>query len=397
MAIFKREFIAVPDDKKDQLVFKWPDLEIRRFTRAIVAPDEVAVFLRQGQLLGTLQPGRYQVDATEIPFLGAFADLLSGGNMYRTELYFVNNRQVLDRFGGHIDEVQDPQTGMLVTLRVFGEYVVHVNDPATLIVKYAGTQDNPDNQRLLALSQDLLLRGLRTDLTQNIVRNGWPVLGLAAYTDELEAAAVTAGNAMLGPYGLEITRMANFTISLDDATEAQLRQFAKDTAYSHLAGSFQQYAAGEAAIGLGQGFSQGGGATGGAFLGAGLGMAGQTVAPQPPGPTPPPPPAQGGPAYGPGPGGAPGGAGPAVATVACPNCHTENPASAKFCSSCGTALPEAATFCSNCGTQLAAGAKFCANCGTPVPGAAPAPAAGAAGYAPPGGDGAPPPPPAPSP
>ena len=131
MAIFKREFVAVPDDKKDQLVYKWPDHEIRRFTRAIVAPDETAVFIRQGEVMGTLQPGRYTVDATELPFLGAFADTLSGGNMYRTELYFVSSRQVLDRFGGQIDEVQDPQTGLLVTLRVFGEYVIKVTDGAS--------------------------------------------------------------------------------------------------------------------------------------------------------------------------------------------------------------------------------------------------------------------------
>ena len=34
-----RENIAVPDDRKGQIVFKWPDHEIRRFTHAIVAPD----------------------------------------------------------------------------------------------------------------------------------------------------------------------------------------------------------------------------------------------------------------------------------------------------------------------------------------------------------------------
>jgi membrane protease subunit (stomatin/prohibitin family) len=90
MALFRRENIAVPDERKDQIVYKWPDLQIRRFTKAIVAPDEVAVFLYQGQVIGTLPPGRHQVDATELPFLGMFKDILTGGNAYRTELYFVS-------------------------------------------------------------------------------------------------------------------------------------------------------------------------------------------------------------------------------------------------------------------------------------------------------------------
>ena len=119
MALFRRENIAVPDERKDQIVYKWPDLQIRRYTKAIVAPDEVAVFLYQGQVIGTMPPGRHQVDATELPFLGMFKDMLTGGNAYRTELYFVSSREIRDRFGGRIDEVQDPQTGMLVTLRVF--------------------------------------------------------------------------------------------------------------------------------------------------------------------------------------------------------------------------------------------------------------------------------------
>ena len=39
MALFGAEFIAVPDGAKGQIVFKWPDVTIRRFTRAIVNAD----------------------------------------------------------------------------------------------------------------------------------------------------------------------------------------------------------------------------------------------------------------------------------------------------------------------------------------------------------------------
>jgi membrane protease subunit (stomatin/prohibitin family) len=368
MALFRRENIAVPDERKDQIVYKWPDLQIRRFTKAIVAPDEVAVFLYQGQVIGTLPPGRHQVDATELPFLGMFKDILTGGDAYRTELYFVSSREIRDRFGGRVDEVQDPQTGMLVTLRVFGDYILKVADPVALITKYSGTQNVPDNGRITDLCDDLLLRSLRQDLTRNIVRNGWPVLGLSAFTDEIEGTTLEGGNARLAEYGLTLVALTNFVISLDDETEAELRRLAKDTAYSRLAGGFQQYAAGEMALGAGEGMAKGGAGVSGAFLGAGIGLGGVAAQPPPPGPAPPA-----------APGFAGGGAGyaPQPATVDCPSCHAANAAGAKFCASCGASMappsvscpscqassPQGSRFCPSCGASLAPAARTCAGCG----------------------------------
>ncbi|MHB8718774.1 MAG: SPFH domain-containing protein [Candidatus Dormibacteria bacterium] len=333
-----RENIAVPDDRKGQIVFKWPDQQIRRYSYAIVAPDEVAVFLYQGEVKGTLGPGRHKLDATEIPFLGIFADRLSGGNLYRTELYFVGSREYPDlRFGGRIDNVQDPVTGLVVALGVYGEYSLKVVDAPTLLTNLVGTVDVTDNAAVTDWVAQQLLKVLRADVTQHVVSKGWPILGLAAYVPEVEADVIHLCGQQLAAYGLSVARMGNFTISLGEEDEAQLKTLARDTAYSRLAGSFQQYAAGELQIGAGQGFAKGGQALGGAFLGAGLGLGGQAVQAQQPGPTPPPAPgfAGGGAGYQPP---APAGNGAAAATVACPNCHAEMPAGSRFCSTCGTAL-----------------------------------------------------------
>jgi membrane protease subunit (stomatin/prohibitin family) len=356
-----RENIAVPDDRKGQIVFKWPDVNIRRFTNAIVAPDEVAVFMYQGQVKGTLPPGRHALDATEIPFLGIFADAVTGHNLYRTELYFIGTRAYTgNRFGGRIDSVQDPKSNLLVTLRVFGDYALKVSDPGNLLTNLTGTVDVTDNQRITDWVSEQLLKVMRTDVVARIVREGWPVIGLAAYIPDLEADVIRLGNEQLANYGLTISQMGNFTISLDDASQAQLEQLSKDTQYSRLAGSFQQYAAGEMALGAGEGMSQGGGAVSPAFLAAGLGLGGQAAAPSQAGPTPPP-----GPGF-------PGGQGTysqAASAMGCPKCHAENPAGSSFCSKCGTAMP-ADAHCTSCGVELPPGAAFCAKCGHAVSAAA---------------------------
>ena len=356
MALFSREFIAVPDDRKGQIVFKWPDLTIRRFSHAIVNADEVAMFVNTGQVAATMGPGRHPIDADELPGLGALIDFASGSNAYRAELYFVGTREYTGfRFGGRVDDVQDPRTGLVVTLRVFGDYALRVIDPARLITNLTATVDVRDNEKIAGWVSEQLLKVLRTNVTTQVVANGWPILGLSVHSPEIEQAAITSANGQLEAYGLALTRMGNFDINLAPEDAAQLKQLAKDTSYSQLAGGFQQYAAGEMALGAGQGMSQGGGATEGAFLAAGFGlpgmMAGAMQQQQPrPAPQAPPAPAAAPPT--------------AAAGPACASCATPNPAGAKFCMNCGTPMAPAVRHCTECGNELPAGAKFCANCGT---------------------------------
>jgi membrane protease subunit (stomatin/prohibitin family) len=366
MAILGREFIAVPDDRKQQIVYKWPDVSIRRYTKAIVNADEMALFVNTGRVVATMGPGRHDIDADELPGLGILIDAASGGKAYRAELYFVGTREYPGyTFGGRIDDVQDPQTGMIVTLRVFGDYSVQVKDPVALITNLTGTVNVADNEAITGWVSDQLLKVMRTHMTTQIVRNGWPILGLSVYTPDIEKEVIAAANEQLQPYGVALVRMGNFDVNLSDNDEAQLKTLAKDTAYSRLAGSFNQYAAGEMQIGAGEGMAKGGAGVGGAFIAAGMGAAGGAAATQP-GPTPP-----GGPGFV---GGGAGFAGQTGQGVECPNCHASNAAGAKFCASCGTSLAPASVVCQNCQAENTPGAKFCSSCGTAL---APAEAAAA--------------------
>jgi membrane protease subunit (stomatin/prohibitin family) len=388
MALLGREFIAVPDDRKGQIVFKWPDITIRRFTRAIVNADEMAMFVNTGQVVQTMGPGRHQIDANELPGLGSIIDAVSGGNAYRAELYFVGTREFTGfKFGGRVDDVQDPRTGLVVTLRVFGDYALRVADPVRLVTNLTSTVDVTDNERISGWVSDQLLKVLRTHVTTQIIRNGWPILGLMAYSAEIEGATIEAANGQLAAYGVALTRMGNFDVNLSPEDEKQLKQLAKDTSYSQLAGGFQNYAQGEMALGAGQGMAQGGSGVDGAFLGAGFGMASgmgmqqanqlaqQQAAQQAAAQQGMPPYGQGGQQQAP-PGGPPPGGqapqaqqGPPPTTTAgpvCASCQAANPAGARFCMGCGQALAPAVAHCTECGTELPAGAHFCAGCGTRV-------------------------------
>jgi membrane protease subunit (stomatin/prohibitin family) len=383
----RREFIAAPDSAKGQIVYKWPDTNIRKFARAIVEPDAQAVFISQGQVMGTLGPGQHQLDAKELPFLGLFVDWATNSNAFKAELYFVGAREFPNlRFGGRLDEVQDPQTGLIVTLRSFGEYALRVVEPTKLILNLVGTVDVTDNHAVTDWVTQQLLKATRTTVTTQLMSGAWQILGLSMHSPEIESGAMEGANRELTDYGIGITRLGNLDINLDEEDNARLKKLAGDTAYSRLAGGFLQAAQAEMMQGAGQGLAQGGGATAPIFFGAGMGLAGQMQAPQQ-APYPPPPApgfAGGGPGYAPQ---APGGpaypppqppyqqqqppppaapapvadAAPAAAMIACSNCQNQLPAGSKFCAECGTPTSK---HCTNCNASLSATAKFCAECGT---------------------------------
>ena len=387
MALLGREFIAAPDSSKGQIVYKWPDHNIRKFTRCIVEPDAVAVFMSQGQVMGTLLGGKHQLDAKELPFLGMFVDWATNSNAFKAELYFVGIRDFPNlRFGGRLDEVQDPVTGLIVTLRTFGEYALRVVDAPKLILNLVGTVDVTDNNAVTAWVTQLLLKVTRTTVTTQLTSGTWPILGLSAHSPEIEVAAMRAANQELADYGISITRLGNLDINLDDDDNARLKKLAGDTAYSRLAGGFLQAAQAEALQGAGEGMAKGGEGVAPMFFATGMGMAGQMM--QAPGQAPynPPPPAPGfaggGQGYGQPPGQGYGQAPPPAppapptqisqaptadqhqaAMIECGNCHSPVAAGAKFCAECGTPMQK---HCTNCNASLASSAKFCAECGTPA-------------------------------
>ena len=353
-----RQFIARPDAAKDDIVYKWPDLTIRKLTQVTVQPDETALFIKEGKVAGVLPQGRSTLDGALIPFLGDIVDWASGGNMYRAELYFVGTREYVNLpFGGPIDNIEDPETKLAIGLRVFGEYALAVGDPGALLLRLVGTRQ-ASNDLITDWAREQLLKALRAGVVRRLIAEKWAVLGLAAHTAEIEAGLLADVQAPLAPYGLKITRLGNVTISLNPADEATLKNLRKDTAYTQLAGGFREYGVGAALKGIGEGAAQGGGNAAALGVGMGLGgiVGGLAV------------PAGGGGGGGAGVAGAPAAAGPGGAGAsACPKCQAANPAGAKFCASCGSALAAPrAQHCTQCGASLAPDAHFCGGCGAPL-------------------------------
>jgi len=356
--------VARPDDAKSQVVWKHPDKTIPMRSQLTVEADEQAVFFRDGKVVSVLGPGRHTLDTQNLPFLSNLVDSFTGGDVLIAEVFFVNVREHTGlKFGGRIGHVEDPKSGVPVETMVHGEFAFRVTDPKQLIVGLVG-MGRAQAYTVRSWMKEQVLKVLRDRTAELFVKKKWPLLDVTsgAYTEEIEADVLAGLGGHVDAYGIQIVRLGNFVIAIDEDDADNLRRLYTDAAYLKTVGGvgqYQRFAAGKAMMGAGEGMAKGGGAgggegggagglLGGAGLGVGFGLA-QMLVRDP----------QGGEALA-----------PAAAGVTCGACG-QSVAAGKFCSACGQSLKPAepaSSFCTGCGTAVGADARFCGACGTKVGG-----------------------------
>ncbi|MED6334040.1 MAG: SPFH domain-containing protein [Planctomycetota bacterium] len=354
--------VARPDDAKAHVVWKHPDPTIPLKSQLTVEADERAVFFRDGKVVKTLDPGRHTLDSSNLPFLSDLIDSFTGGNVLIAEVFFVNVREHVGvKFGGRIGHVEDPKSGVPAETLVHGEFSFRVTDPEKLIVGLVG-MGRAESYMVRSWMKEQVLKVIRDRVAELFVKNKWPLLDVTsgAYTEEIERDVLAGLAGHVGSYGIEIVRLGNFVIAIDEEDADNLKKLYTDAAYLRTVGGvgqYQQFAAGKAMMGAGEGMALGageggggggggGGLLGGAGLGVGFGLAQMLVKDH-----------KGGEMLA-----------PAAAGIVCAAC-TQTVPPGKFCGKCGTELqatdPASSgdSFCSGCGSPLAADSRFCGQCG----------------------------------
>jgi membrane protease subunit (stomatin/prohibitin family) len=229
-----------------------------------------------------LSAGRHTLDGSNIPFLGLLVDKFTGGNVFICEVFFVTTREMPSlKFGTSIGDIQDPQTQLRVRLMVYGEFSAKVIDPPKLLIGLAG-QRATDNDGFLSWFKSQVQKTMKEGIAGLIVKQSWPLMKVTsgAYTEEIEASTLEHVRKDIEPYGVELIRFGDFSITMDQGDKERLDKLVDRMAYvsgmsqgpGGLA-AYQQLAQAEMMMGAAEGMKQGGGgAAGGAFQGAGIGM-----------------------------------------------------------------------------------------------------------------------------
>jgi membrane protease subunit (stomatin/prohibitin family) len=355
--------VARPDGTKSQVVWKHPESTIPMKSQLTVEADEVAVFFRDGKVESVLPPGRHTLDSSNLPFLSDLVDKFTGGNVFIAEVFFVSVREITGvKFGGRVGHVEDPKSGVPVECMVHGEFSFKVTDAEQLITGLVG-MGRTESHLVRSWMKEQVLKVVRDRIAELLVKNKWPLLDVTsgAYTEEIEVDVIAGIGKHVGSYGIEVVRLGNFNIAMDEEDSDNLKKLYTDAAYLRTVGgvgAYREFAAGKAMLGAGEGMAKGGGGgegggggtgglMGGAGLGVGFGLAqmlvkdhrgGEMLAPATPG-------------------------------MVCPACGAGVPPG-RFCSACGGELKAkeepketGPAYCTGCGSPLGADAGFCGQCG----------------------------------
>jgi membrane protease subunit (stomatin/prohibitin family) len=390
----QRQFIARPDDHKNDIIYMWPDHNIRLLSQLTVQADECALFVKGGEVAGVLPPkgGSYTLDSMNIPFLSNLVEQATGGNMFMSKLWFVLTREVTDiKFGGPTGPIKDPTSPMMVvTPLVHGSFSLKVVDPKALVVGMVGMQAST-NENFLGWFKQQVLKIVREEISGMVIKKHIPLFDVTsgAYTSDIETSVLQKVQAHVQPYGVVVPHLGNFEVSLNDEDMEKVQKLTELQANAAIGRDpgLQGFAQAQMMMGAGKGFEKGGESSGNAMaglgLGMGMGMVNQFNHQQPPGYPPgyppqgqpgyPQQPPQGGygqqpgypPQYGQQPGYPP--QYPPQGQPGYPTQPGQQPppqGAPQGAQTAGPTVEGGPKFCGNCGTK-AAGGKFCANCGTP--------------------------------
>ena len=315
--------------------------EIMMGAQLTVRESQVAIFVNEGEIADIFEPGRYELQTSNMPILTALKSWKYGFNSpFKSDVYFVNTKQFLDMKWGTSNPVmmRDAEFGM-IRLRAFGIYSFKVSDPKTFLKEVFGTAalftvDGVEGQ---------IKRTLVSGLSDAIAESKIPALDLAANYDELASFAMQSINPKLAALGLTLCSFVIENISLPEEVEKSMD---KRTSMGVL-GNLDQYAKYQAAEAMREAANNenGGGMAGmGVGMGAGAAMGqmfaqslNNTAAPAAPVPA-------------------------AASGAVCSACGAAIAAGSKFCPECG-AKQNAGAFCTSCGKEIPAGTKFCPECG----------------------------------
>jgi membrane protease subunit (stomatin/prohibitin family) len=335
------DVIEWTDNSNKTMVHKYDmnGKEIMMGAQLTVRESQVAIFVNEGQLADVFEPGRYELQTSNMPVLTALKSWKYGFNSpFKADVYFINTKQFLDMKWGTSNPVmmRDSEFGM-IRLRAFGIYSFRVSDPETFLKEVFGTSSLFTVEGVEGQIKRTLISGLSDAIAESKI----PALDLAANYDEIAEYAMHNINPKLAALGLTLASFVIENISLPEEVEktmdkrtsmgvlGDLNQYAKYQAAEAMREAANNDGSGMAGMGVGMGA----GAAMGQMFAQSMGNSTVSVA-----------------------------ATEQTGKVPCSACGAMISPGSKFCPECG-AKQNSAAFCTNCGKEIPSGTKFCPECG----------------------------------
>ncbi len=207
-------------------IWKYPEEDFDNMTELIVNESQEAIFVANGQAADTFGPGRYRLDAHNIPILTKLANMITGTSVFHCQVYFINKTVRMAMKWGTDSKVRfvEPTLGVPVELGASGEMNLAVSDGRKMLIKLVGTMQGITwengkqdfTQDLKASFKPLILTAVKSNLSAAIKQQNIDIIEVDEHLERLSEALRVKILPGFEEYGLTIPQFYITNILLPD-------------------------------------------------------------------------------------------------------------------------------------------------------------------------------------
>ncbi len=213
----------------DELIYREPQQgggDWRMGSQVIVQESQVAVFVRQGQVLDALGPGTHTLSTMNLPLLSSMVGLVTGGrNPFTADVYFVNLKDMPQVPWGTNPPIvlETPGRGVGVVLLItHGVIDIGIEDPVRFLKQYGVGKPITRLGDVRDRIQSMLLGELAALLSSSGAQS---IMDANRLLQDLEGAALARLNEQFAAIGMRIKAFEAKPFTAKDVTTDELRNY----------------------------------------------------------------------------------------------------------------------------------------------------------------------------
>ena len=216
-----------------ELVHRFKSDELRLGSQLVVYPSQTAFFVKGGKILDEFTSGTYTIQSENIPLLGKVLNIpFNGETPFKAEVWFVNHISILNNKWGTMTpiQVEDPKYDVIVPVRAYGQYGMHVDNPRLFLEKLVGNMPSFETAKVVDYFKGVLLSKLTKIVYDGLKQTDQSVLTISSQVERLSEHAQLHLRQDFANYGvaLELFNIISISVKEDDPSYIRLKE-AKDT------------------------------------------------------------------------------------------------------------------------------------------------------------------------
>lgn len=216
-------------------IWKFPHEDFNNMTELVVHESQEAVFFANGQAADAFGPGRYKLDAENIPVLTKLLNIVTGVSVFHCEVYFINKTVQMALKWGTDAKVRfiEPTLGVPVEIGASGEMNLAVLDGRRLLVQLVGAMngiawDNESrgfSKSLQTSFRPLISTAVKSNLSAAIKQQNIDIVEVDEHLTDLSEALKNKILPEFEEYGLTIPQfyLTNIVLPENDLNFRRIR------------------------------------------------------------------------------------------------------------------------------------------------------------------------------